>query len=126
MSKLSLHHLGLNAEIHEKTNVMTPFNCIVFSALPLAFISLISVNLIWVKIFSCFMIFIVVVSWVIVYLVHSVKNPELLQSETYRIEQHKIEAGMITNKDELLHIPEKLTTNITPLIETNNSEDIKE
>ena len=90
MSKLSIHHLGLNAEVHERTNVMTPFNCIIYVVLPLSFICLILVNILWIKIFSSLLILVIVISWVIIYISHSIKNPELLQSETYRIEQHKV------------------------------------
>ena len=126
MSKLSIQHLGLDAEIHEKTNVMTPFNSMIYVVLPLFFICIIFVNLWWIKVFSAFMVLVVVIIWVSIYIAHSIKNPELLQSETYRIEQHKIEAGMLMDKDENTAQPEILTTNIIPLLDTKNSEDIKE
>lgn len=44
----------------------------------------------------------------------------------YRIEEHRIEAGMLTNKNEVVEQQEVLTTNITPLLETKDRKDIIE
>ncbi len=126
MGKFSVGQHGIEIETQEKSNVMTSASNMGFLICIISLILILLSPEKWIKLFGIVLIVFFVVIWLIIYITHSIKKPELLQSEKYRIERHKIEAGMLTNKDEHINTPEILTTNINPLIETNNSEDIKE
>ena len=122
MSKISLKKLGINAEIFEKANVMTPFNMMLFIAI-LLFLGLIYTKILWIKVFCSIIFFVIIATWIVIYVTHSIKNPELLQSESYRIEQHRIEAGMLEEKNGGQEYFEPAKTNLIAPIKENNLED---
>lgn len=126
MESFKINKHGIQAKTHEKHNVMTPFNKVIVIIVPILLICMYFASDLWVKIFCAIISAVILITWVAIYAMHSIKSPHLLQSEAYRIEEHRIEAGMLTNKNEVLTQQEVLTTNITPLLEIRNSEDVRE
>lgn len=98
MNKLSIGQHGIQAESHEKTNVMSPYHTMTIIVLPLTTLLILLGTENWIKILGASGFILIILVWIIIYISHSIKNPELLQSESYRIEQHKIEAGMLENR----------------------------
>lgn len=98
MSKLSIGQHGIQVETHEKTNVMSPYQAMAFivTAASIALILFGSEH--WIKILGALVFVIFIVVWIVIYICHSIKKPDLLQSESYRIEIHKIEAGMLESR----------------------------
>ncbi len=124
MSKLSIGKHGIQIETHEKSNVMSPFNTMAFIVIPASIILMLISSENWIKILGAFIFIIIILVWIVIYSIHSAKKPELLQSETYRLEIQKIEAGMIdtknNNNENLQELP---ITNIS-VIPQNNKGDI--
>lgn len=98
MKKLSIGQHGIQVESHEKTNVMSPYHTMTIIVLPLTTLLILLGHESWIKILGASGFILIILVWIIIYISHSIKNPELLQSESYRIEQHKIEAGMLENR----------------------------
>lgn len=123
MSKLSIGKHGIQIETHEKSNVMSPFNTMAFIVIPTAIVLILVGSENWIKILGTFIFIIFVLVWIIIYSVHSFKRPELLQSETYRLEIQKIEAGMIdtknNNNENLQELP---ITNISIIPQSNKGD----
>ena len=112
MSKLSIGQHGIQVETHEKTNVMSPYHTMAFLVISASIALILFGNEHWIKILGALIFVIFIVVWIVIYICHSIKKPDLLQSESYRIEIHKIEAGMIEAKQgEIVESP--------PLLETN-------
>ena len=126
MDSLKINRHGIQAKMHEKHNVMTPFNKVIFIIVPILLFCMLFTHDLWLKIFCAVLATIIIIVWLSIYTAHSIKSPKLLQSEAYRIEEHRIEAGMLTNKNEVVEQQEVLTTNITPLLETKDRKDIIE
>ena len=125
MSKLSIDQHGIQVETHEKTNVMSPFHTMAVFVVTGTVCLMIFCSEYWGKIIGAVVLTVFVFVWLIVYCCHSIKRPELLQSESYRIEMHKIESGMIeNNKDNVSN--NILTTNTSLLIEQSKEADIND
>lgn len=124
MSKLSIDQHGIQVETHEIANVMSSLTSIAFIVLGGAIaLLLLGVDL-WIKIFGALVFLIFTIIWLIIYTCHSVKKPELLQSEKYRLEMHKIESGMIEDKNRKIdNLIEQQTTNILPPYNDNDEAD---
>lgn len=122
MGKLSIGQHGIQVETHEKTNVMSPFHTMGFIVFPLCVLLILISPEMWVKILGAIGFILFLGVWVVVYVSHSIKRPDLLQSEHYRIEKHKIESGMIENRKETLS-NNILTTNTSLLIEKSKEAD---
>lgn len=116
MSKLSIGQHGIQVETHEKTNVMSSFHTMAFVVLPLCTLLILVGHDNWAKWLGAIGFISLLLIWIVIYTTHSIKKPDLLQSESYRIERHKIEAGMIENKTENLQRFE-IETNKTNLLE---------
>lgn len=112
MNKFSIGQHGITVETHEKTNVMSPYHTMAIILLPLSSLLILAGSEDWIKSLGALVFVIFIVVWIVIYICHSIKKPELLQSESYRLERHKIEAGMIEAKQ-----GEIIET--TPLLETN-------
>ncbi|DAB09762.1 TPA: hypothetical protein CPT95_03515 [Candidatus Gastranaerophilales bacterium HUM_15] len=106
MSKLSIGQHGIQVETHEKTNVMTPFNNVFLIVGVLALVLILYSQEIGIKYFGIGLILLYSVLWGIIYTCHSIKSPELLQSEVFRLEIHKMEMGMLEDKNALLEVEE--------------------
>lgn len=123
MNKLSIGKHGIVVETHEKANVMSPFNQILWLLIPCFIILSFNSDH---KTLIIYVICGFALLWGIIYTIHSFKNPELLQSEKYRLEQHRIEAGMIENKNDIKQKKQELLqTNIVPNLEESQNEDIE-
>ncbi len=125
MSKLSIGQHGIQVETHEKANVMSPFHTMAVFVVTGTVCLMIFCSEYWGKIIGAVVLTVFVFVWLIVYCCHSIKRPELLQSENYRIEMHKIEAGMIENKIE--YTPkletEAVQTNLIEIVPDNQGGD---
>lgn len=119
---MSLGHHGIEVETQEKTNVMSPFNNIILIIGVVTIVLLLTVSNIWIKVLSFTLFGLFTITWLIVYCCHSIKAPELLQSEKYRLEKQKREAGIIENKSDKgqTHLLESPKYN--NLIESNTDE----
>ena len=102
MDSLKVSKHGIHAQTHEKQNVMTPFNKVIFVIAPLLIACLYFHPDLLVKVFCEILLTVIIGTWIAIYVSHSVKNPELLQSEEFRVIKQQIEAGMITNKNEII------------------------
>lgn len=124
MSKLSIDQHGIQVETHEKTNVMSPFHTMAVFVVTGTVCLMIFCSEYWGKIIGAVVLTVFVFVWLIVYCCHSIKRPELLQSESYRIEMHKIESGMIENKSSEIQqfLLESPQTNLIDVI-SDNQED---
>lgn len=125
MSKLSISQQGIQIETHEKTNVMTPYHTMAIIVMGgTVALMLFSVDC-WLKILGAIIFVLFILVWIAIYTTHSIKKPELLQSEVYRLEMQKIESGMIESKrginSDILIETEK--SNILKPINDNNEED---
>lgn len=123
MGKLSIGQHGIQVETHEKTNVMSPYHTMAFIVIGASIALILFGNEHWIKILGALVFVIFIVVWNIIYICHSIKKPDLLQSENYRIEIHKIEAGMLENTKEN-KIEGQLTTNASLVIEESREADI--
>lgn len=125
MSKLSIGQHGIQVETHEKTNVMSPYHTMAFIVMGSSIALILFGNEHWIKILGALILITFIVVWLIIYICHSIKKPDLLQSESYRIEVHRIEAGMIENKTE--YTPkletETVQTNLIEIIPDNQEGD---
>lgn len=125
MSKLSIGQHGIQVETHEKTNVMSPYHTMAFIVIGSSIALILFGNEHWIKILGALILITFIVVWLIIYICHSIKKPDLLQSESYRIEVHRIEAGMIENKTE--YTPkletETVQTNLIEIIPDNQEGD---
>lgn len=112
MNKFSIGQHGITVETHEKTNVMSPYHTMAIIVIVASIALILFGSEHWINILGALIFVIFIVVWIVIYICHSIKKPELLQSESYRLEQHKIEAGMIEAKQgEIIEA--------TPLLETN-------
>lgn len=123
MGKLSIGQHGIQVETHEKTNVMSPYHTMAFIVIGASIALILFGNEHWIKILGALVFVIFIVVWNIIYICHTIKKPDLLQSENYRIEIHKIEAGMLENTKEN-KIEGQLTTNASLVIEESREADI--
>lgn len=125
MSKLSIGQHGIQVETHEKTNVMSPYHTMAFivTAASIALILFGSEH--WIKVLGALVFVIFIVVWIVIYICHSIKKPDLLQSESYKIEIHKIEAGMLENTKEN-NIEGQLMANTSLLINESKEADIND
>lgn len=125
MSKLSIGQHGIQVETHEKTNVMSPYHTMAFIVMGSSIALILFGNEHWIKILGALILITFIVVWLIIYICHSIKKPDLLQSESYRIEVHRIEAGMIENKTE--YTPkletETVQTNLIEIVPDNQEGD---
>lgn len=125
MSKLSIGQHGIQVETHEKTNVMSPYHTMAFIVIGSSIALILFGNEHWIKILGALILITFIVVWLIIYICHSIKKPDLLQSESYRIEVHRIEAGMIENKTE--YTPkletETVQTNLIEIVPDNQEGD---
>ena len=123
MGKLSIGQHGIQVETHEKTNVMTPYHTMAFIVIGASIALILFGNEHWIKILGALILTVFVVVWLIIYICHSIKKPDLLQSESYRIEVHRIEAGMIENKTEHTQKLETVQTNLVNIVSDNQEGD---
>ena len=125
MSKLSIGQHGIQVETHEKTNVMSPYHTMAFIVMGSSIALILFGNEHWIKILGALILITFIVVWLFIYICHSIKKPDLLQSESYRIEVHRIEAGMIENKTE--YTPkletETVQTNLIEIVPDNQEGD---
>lgn len=121
MSKLSISQQGIQIETHEKTNVMSPYHTMAFIVIGGSVALMLLSEDFWLKILGAIIFALFILVWIAIYTTHSIKKPELLQSEIYRLEVQKIESGMIENKSGTA-IPEIVTTNVTPLLEDTGAD----
>ena len=125
MGKLSIGQHGIQVETHEKTNVMSPYHTMAFIVMGSSIALILFGNEHWIKILGALILITFIVVWLIIYICHSIKKPDLLQSESYRIEVHRIEAGMIENKTE--YTPkletETVQTNLIEIVPDNQEGD---
>lgn len=98
MSKLSISQQGIQVETHEKTNVMSPYHTMAFIVIGGSVSLMLFGPQDWIKGLGAITFLLFITVWIVIYCTHSIKKPELLQSETYRLELHKIEAGMLEAK----------------------------
>ena len=121
---MSIDQHGIQVETHEKTNVMSPFHTMAVFVVTGTVCLMIFCSEYWGKIIGAVVLTVFVFVWLIVYCCHSIKRPELLQSESYRIEMHKIESGMIENKSSEIQqfLLESPQTNLIDVI-SDNQED---
>lgn len=98
MSKLSISQQGIQIETHEKTNVMSPYHTMAFIVIGASVALILLGTETWIKFLGGGIFILYIVTWLVIYCTHSIKKPELLQSETYRLERQKIETGMIEDK----------------------------
>lgn len=118
MSKLSISQQGIQIETHEKTNVMSPYHTMAFIVIGASVALLLFGTETWIKYLGGGIFVLYIVTWLIIYCTHSIKKPELLQSETYRLERQKIETGMIEDKTRIpTSSQEIMNSNISVLIE---------
>ena len=82
---MSIGQHGIQVETHEKTNVMSSFHTMAFIVLPLCTLLILAGKEVWVKYLGASGFIILLLIWAIIYTTHSVKKPDLLQSESYRI-----------------------------------------
>ena len=76
MSKLSIGKHGINVDIQEKSNVMSPFNHLLYVVIPcLVFMSLNKEC----RSFSLICFSLLFLFWIAIYTFHSFTNPKLLQ-----------------------------------------------
>lgn len=123
MSKLSISQQGIQIETHEKSNVMSPCHTMAYVVLPAAVLLLLMGTEFWIKLLGALVFLIFVLSWIVIYICHNIKKPELLQSEVFRLERQKIESGMIENKHgNNSERPELLATNITPKLKDTGAD----
>lgn len=125
MGKLSIGQHGITVETHEKTNVMSPYHTMAIILLPLSSLLILAGSEDWIKILGASSFILLLLVWIVIYCTHSIKKPELLQSESYRLEQHKIEAGMLENTKEN-NIEGQLMTNTSLLINESKEADIND
>lgn len=123
MGKLSIGQHGIQVETHEKTNVMSPYHTMSFIVIGASIALILLGSEDWIKFLGAFIFIIFILVWIIIYICHSIKKPELLQSENYRIERHKIEAGMLENTKEH-NFDGQLTTNTSLLITESKEADV--
>ena len=122
MSKFSIGQHGIEIETKEKTNVMTSAISIFYIVSGVGVICLIF-GLSWVKYFGAAIISFCLIVYFIIFISHSIKNPELLQSERYRLERHRIEAGMIEDKkNKISNISSIETNSKDTFLETDSEE----
>lgn len=115
---MNLSQHGIQIETHEKTNVMSPYHGMSYIIIGAAVALLLFGAETWIKLLGGGIFVLYIVTWLIVYCTHSVKNPELLQSETYRLERQRIETGIYEDKNRILQKQEEiLNSNISVLIE---------
>lgn len=118
MSKLSISQQGIQIETHEKTNVMSPYHTMAFIVIGASIVLLLLGTETWIKYLGGGIFILYIVTWLVIYCTHSIKKPELLQSETYRLERQKIETGMIEDKTRIpTSSQEIINSNISVLIE---------
>lgn len=98
MSKLSISQQGIQIETHEKTNVMSPYHTMAFIVIGGSVALMLLSEDFWLKILGAIIFVLFILVWITIYTTHSIKKPELLQSEVYRLEVQKIESGMIENR----------------------------
>ena len=99
MSKLSIGQHGIQVETHEKTNVMTPFNNVFLVVGVICIILILFSPEVKIRYIGCSLILLYSILWVVIYTCHSIKAPELLQSEIFRLEVQKMEMGMLEDKN---------------------------
>lgn len=118
MSKLSISQQGIQIETHEKTNVMSPYHTMAFIVIGASVALILLGTETWIKFLGGGIFILYIVTWLVIYCTHSIKKPELLQSETYRLERQKIETGMIEDKTRIpSNSQEIMNSNIPVLIE---------
>lgn len=118
MSKLSISQQGIQVETHEKTNVMSPYHTMAFIVIGGSVSLMLFGPQDWIKGLGAITFLLFITVWIVIYCTHSIKKPELLQSETYRLELHKIETGMIENKNGKVTQPQELPiSNVAVLLE---------
>jgi len=125
MSRFNIGHQGLEVETREKDNVMTSGVQIAFIFVFPAVILMIFPNILWVNILGALIFILCFIGVFSVYITHNIKNPELLQSEKYRLEKQKIEAAMFDNKNNNLIEQQMDTTNLLVDKNIKDSEDMK-
>lgn len=102
MSKLSIGQQGIQIETHEKANVMSACTTMGFVICAIAGALILFGSEQWIQIVGAVILIAYIIVWLVVYTTHSIKSPHLLQSEKYRLEKQKIEAGMYENKENSL------------------------
>lgn len=104
---------------------MSPFHTMAFIVVAGTVSLILFSHDLWGKILGAIVFSVFILVWLIVYCSHSIKKPELLQSETYRLEMHKIEAGMIEDKSRNVQKSEieTIKTNLIEIISDNQEGD---
>lgn len=119
---MSIGQNGLEIETHEKHNVMTSGMFTSYIFIICSSLLLVIAKILWVQIIGAIGFLLTLLCFFFVFIFHSFKNPELLQSEKYRLEKMQTEAMLFENKYPIEDNSTQIETNIIPVL-VDNGED---
>ena len=123
---MSLNHNGIEVETHEKHNVMTSGIHMSYVFVTSSILLMVLPSTFWIKLLGAAGFIINLAVILVVYISHNIKNPELLQSEKFRIEKMYAEAQMVENKQNDLYIATSIENSPKNVLIVKNNEEEEE